>query len=78
MIRAQRERVITARYREARDLQFLGSDQFLRDRPRGELARSQAWVGCGRPRCGLCHPHKRGGDGTRQRERRVWQRDWGV
>lgn len=47
------------------------------ERPVGELYNELAWVGCRRPRCGLC-----GGAQDAGRERlaaeRAWREDWGV
>lgn len=40
----------------------------------GRLADERWYLGCHRPRCGICHPHKRFGYGDRQREEREWRR----
>lgn len=43
--------------------------------PDGRLEKEQAYLGCRRPRCGLCHPHKRWGRGAdRARSTHEWQR----
>lgn len=46
--------------------------------PDGRLENRQAYFGCSRPRCGLCHPDKRWHRGAdRANARREWQRlEW--
>jgi hypothetical protein len=77
-IRFHRNRVIKKRKTQAyRVLSGRGDLERLDARPAGELVNEQAWIGCRRAHCGICHPTKRwhrGGD--RQREKRSWQRDW--
>lgn len=56
-----------------------GAADWLAERRRGELADTQAWIGCGKPRCFVCHPDKllhRTAD--RMRAEREWRREWGV
>lgn len=78
--RHHRERIIAKRYRVA-SLQLSATwhdFHYWHDRrPLGKLARTQAWLGCGRARCGLCHPSKRWHTSAdRMRADQDWRREW--
>jgi hypothetical protein len=67
-------RVISNRRRRGRTLEK--NDWWWREHPpeNGRLRDRLYFRGCGLPRCGLCHPHKRWG-GDRTREKRAWKRE---
>lgn len=82
-VRYHRERVVRKRWAKARRIIEGGSllghwEQWFAERPLGELENEQAWLGCRRSRCGLCHPHKRWPNAERQHAEAEWRRDWGV
>jgi hypothetical protein len=67
-VRFHRDRIVRNREAQARHVAGIETD-----RP-GELANAQALLGCGRARCGVCHPTKRWHRGTdRQRAKREWR-----
>jgi hypothetical protein len=68
--RFHRERVIAKRIAQARLLGRVEAE-VLRD---GRVANEQWYLGCHRPRCGVCHPSKRWAYGERQRSDREWRR----
>ncbi len=51
-----------------------GDRVFARDLERGRLRDSNAYFGCGRPRCLVCHWEKYM-EPRRAREKRAWQRE---
>ncbi len=72
--RHHRDRVIAKRLATVRAMDLGRWSKF--PRPTGQLADAQSWLGCNRPRCGVCHPGKRPGYADRQRAREAWQREW--
>jgi len=74
--RHHRARVIANRVAEARRVESASWRQPLlwpEQWPVGRHAHSQAVLGCGRPRCGICHPSKRWHAGAdRMRAKREW------
>jgi hypothetical protein len=78
--RHHRARVIRNRVNEARQVSF-ATWRLPRTAPSpwpdGHFARHQAALGCGHPRCGVCHPDKLWhSTADRMRAEREWQRDW--
>lgn len=67
--RLHRDRVIAKRLAQAAGLSLTDRAEFVR----GRLANHQHYLGCHRPRCGVCHPEKRWPNGDRQREERAWR-----
>lgn len=67
--RFHRDRVIAKRLNQAARLSLTDPAEFTR----GRLANHQHYVGCHRPRCGVCHPDKCWPNGDRQRENREWR-----
>jgi hypothetical protein len=74
--RFHRDRIVRKRQNAYRRLRLdRGSDSSQRVLPDGRLDDHQAYLACGRPRCGLCHPRKRWHRGAdRARDRDEWQR----
>lgn len=76
-IRFHRDRIIIKRVKQYRciaaDWQLHLFEQAGVVRPVGAHTHEQAWMGCGHPRCGCCHPHKRWKLGDRQRAKREWR-----
>ena len=71
-------RIALARRRAFLDLAALPSDPELLDLSLGRFANEQPYLGCHRPRCGLCHPDKRWHRGAdRLAAERAWRREWG-
>ena len=71
-------RIALARRRAFLDLAALPSDPELLDLSLGRFAAEQPYLGCHRPRCGLCHPDKRWHRGAdRLAAERAWRREWG-
>jgi hypothetical protein len=73
--RHQRHRVINKRIRQyERVVHPLTQDNWdmALHIPTGVLADEQAWLGCRRAKCRLCHPHKLA-HSDRQREQREWR-----
>jgi hypothetical protein len=72
--RFHRDRIVRNRQRQYAG--FRRADrEWSRELPDGRLESRQAYFGCSRPRCSLCHPGKhwhRSAD--RARSRREWQR----
>jgi hypothetical protein len=64
------DRIIAKRLAQARLLGWRASDQYAR----GRLDDEQAYLGCHRARCGVCHPQKRWNCGERERADREWRR----
>jgi hypothetical protein len=56
---------------------WLPSQPELVDLALGRFAAEQPYLGCHRPRCGVCHPDKRWRRGAdRLAAERAWRRDW--
>jgi hypothetical protein len=68
--RFHRDRVIAKRIKVARDVG--GRD--VAEIVAGRLGDEQSYLGCGRPRCCLCHPEKHIPNADRQRADEAWRR----
>jgi hypothetical protein len=68
--RFHRDRVIAKRLKAARGFTLTDPADYVA----GRMFNEQWYLGCHRPRCGLCHPSKRWSYGDRQRETREWRR----
>ena len=71
-------RIALARRRRYLEMSpWLPSEPELVDLSVGRFAAEQPYLGCRRPRCGLCHPDKRWHRGAdRLAAERAWRRDW--
>lgn len=69
--RFHRDRVIATRIKQARTFSLTDPG----DRVPGRLDNEQWYIGCHRPRCGICRPDKAWPNGDRQRDARVWRRN---
>ena len=74
--RFHRDRIVRKRQDEYRRLHLDRSpDSPRRVLPNGRLEDRQAYLACGRAKCGLCHPGKRWHRGAdRARARNEWRR----
>jgi hypothetical protein len=75
-IRFHRDRWVAkrfAQYRRVTPLHALWEPRL--SEPWGHLEDEQAWLGCSRARCGLCHPDD---PGRREHKAREWRRIWEV
>jgi len=70
------DRVVAKRVAQAKREAWFKSPHW--EPTRGRVEDEQWYLGCHRPRCGICHPEKRWNYGDREREERDWQRDWGL
>lgn len=70
------DRVVAKRVAQAKREAWFKSSQW--EPTRGRVEDEQWYLGCHRPRCGICHPEKRWNYGDRRREEREWRRDWGL
>jgi hypothetical protein len=68
--RFQTDRVIAKRAKVARAI----AHHDLTEIVPGRLDDQQYYIGCSRPRCCVCSPHKHLPDGDRQRADEVWRR----
>lgn len=66
------DRVIAKRLRLAHLLLHRPADHLI---VRGRLDDEQAYLGCRRARCGLCHPSKRWPGAARQHNELTWRKD---
>lgn len=74
--RYHRDRIVAKRAAQAKRLaEWLSPDH---GPSLGRLEDEQWYLGCHRPRCGVCHPQKRWSSGDRQREERAWRQREGV
>jgi hypothetical protein len=67
-LRFHRDRIVHRR--QAEHARTTPEGRSSRQLPDGRLEDRQAYFGCSRPRCGICHPPD---PGRRRRERRAWQ-----
>lgn len=72
--RFHRDRIIAKRMAQAAGLALMDRADLVR----GRLADHQYYLGCHRPRCGLCHPEKRWPNADRQRAERAWRKLEGL
>jgi len=56
-VRSYRDRIVAKRARQARELQWWFDPDWTP--VEGRLENEQWYIGCRRPRCGICHPDKR-------------------
>jgi hypothetical protein len=71
-------RIAPARRRAYLEMRaWFPSQPELVDLSLGRFAAEQPYLGCHRPRCGICHPDKRWHHGAdRLAAERAWRRDW--
>ena len=75
-VRFHRDRVVAKRARRAREIQWRFDGDWTP--VEGRLENEQWYLGCHRPRCGLCHPEKRWNRGAdRARAKRDWRCEHG-
>jgi hypothetical protein len=67
--RFNRDRLIRKRINVAREI----ADVDLAEIVRGRLDDQQCYIGCGRPRCCVCSPHKHLPNADRQRADEAWR-----
>ena len=80
--RFHRDRIVRRRQRQYARLRRVDVE-WSRELPDGRLEDRQAYLGCGRPRCGLCQARKRWYRSAERAEaRRRWERletaGWGT
>jgi hypothetical protein len=68
--RFHRDRVIAKRIKVAREIAHVELAEIVR----GRLADQQYYIGCSRPRCCVCSPHKNLPNADRQRADAAWRR----
>jgi hypothetical protein len=74
-IRFNRDRWVAKRFAQYKRLALWGLSQARLDEPWGYLEDEQAWLGCRRTQCGLCHVRDAG---RRSREDSGWRRAWDL